>query len=98
VWKLAMLAASKSELNAILDFPCGHGRVLRNLKAAFPNAEITACDLDRKAKLIFVPKLFSAIHFTQIRSRRNKIDRQFDLIWCGSLLTPMLDSKYWWGF
>lgn len=95
--KLAMLAASKSDLNAILDFPCGHGRVLRNFKAAFPNAEITACDLDKKA-VDCCAELFSAIPFySKQKPEEIKIDRQFDLIWCGSLLTH-LDSKYWLGF
>ena len=32
-----------SDVRWILDLPCGHGRVLRYLRAAFPEAEITAC-------------------------------------------------------
>jgi hypothetical protein len=28
--RLAMLAADKREVRNLLDFPCGHGRVLRN--------------------------------------------------------------------
>src|SRR4051794_26106944 len=36
-----------SDVKRILDLPCGHGRVLRYLKAAFPEAEITACDIMR---------------------------------------------------
>ena len=31
----------------ILDMPCGHGRVLRTLKAAYPTSDLTACDIDR---------------------------------------------------
>ena len=95
--RLAMLAASKSDSNTILDFPCGHGRVLRTLKAAFPNAQITACDLDRKA-VDFCVEAFNAIPVYSDRNPENiKIDREFDIIWCGSLLTH-LDSKYWSGF
>src|SRR5260370_563997 len=30
----------------VLDLPCGHGRVLRALKAEFADAEISACDID----------------------------------------------------
>ena len=35
------------DVKRILDLPCGHGRVLRYLRAAFPEAEITACDILR---------------------------------------------------
>ena len=31
----------------ILDLPCGHGRVTRVLRAAFPNASIVVSDIDR---------------------------------------------------
>src|SRR5581483_10052394 len=44
--RLAMLAAGKQRVCRILDLPSGHGRVLRYLKAAFPEARLTACDLD----------------------------------------------------
>src|SRR5438874_12247978 len=37
--RLAMLVAGKTAVRKILDLPCGHGRVLRTLKAAFPDAE-----------------------------------------------------------
>src|SRR5262249_34860974 len=33
----------------ILDLPCGYGRVLRMLRAAFPNATIHACDIKADA-------------------------------------------------
>jgi SAM-dependent methyltransferase len=45
--RLALAAAGTSKVRSILDLPCGHGRVLRVLKAAFPEAELHACDLDR---------------------------------------------------
>ncbi len=47
--KLAMLTAGKEDLKNILDLPCGYGRVLRTLKAAFPKARLTACDVDQDA-------------------------------------------------
>ena len=40
--RLAMLAAGKVSAERILDLPSGYGRVLRVLKAAFPEAEIPA--------------------------------------------------------
>src|SRR3954454_4629952 len=41
----ALAAAEKKDIRRILYFPSGHGRVLRVLKAAFPSAELHACDL-----------------------------------------------------
>jgi len=38
--QLAMAAVGKQGLDSILDLPCGHGRVLRTLKAAFPAASL----------------------------------------------------------
>jgi methylase of polypeptide subunit release factors len=45
--RLALLMSGRSDTRRLLDLPCGHGRVLRYLCAAFPEAEIVACDLDR---------------------------------------------------
>src|SRR5205814_7212208 len=42
----AMAAAGKTDVRRILDFPCGYGRVVRVLKAAFPDAELAAGDSD----------------------------------------------------
>src|SRR5882672_2627015 len=42
-----LLVAGVAEPARILDLPCGHGRVMRALRAAFPAAEITGCDLDQ---------------------------------------------------
>ena len=49
--KLSIFLANKNlqDIKKILDFPCGYGRVLRVLKAAFPEAQITACDIVRDA-------------------------------------------------
>ena len=47
--RLAMIAGGKTGAEAILDLPSGYGRVLRSRRAAFPQAEITACDLNRGA-------------------------------------------------
>ena len=42
----SMESVQKSTASRILDLPCGAGRVLRFLKAAFPDATLTACELD----------------------------------------------------
>src|SRR4029453_9635557 len=45
--RVALLAAGKQDVRSILDLPCGHGRVLRKLKAEFPDAALTGCDIER---------------------------------------------------
>jgi len=74
-------------IRSVLDFPCGYGRILRFLRARFPDADITGVELDRAA-LDFCRRTFSvrpaasATDFTQL-----SLPGKFDLIWCGSLLT-----------
>ena len=91
---LAMWGAGKNEFHQILDLPCGHGRVLRILKAAFPDAELTACDILRDG-VDFCARMFGArpIYASAVADPA-LFDRTFDLIWCGSLLTH-LDAPRW---
>ena len=95
--RIALHAAGKPDPSDILDMPSGHGRVMRLLKAAFPEASLTACDLDTDA-VEFCARVFGA---TPLQGNEDPstmdIDGQFDLIWCGSLLTHM-DSDRWPGF
>jgi SAM-dependent methyltransferase len=82
------------EVRRILDVPCGHGRVLRMLRARWPEAEIVACDLDRRA-VDFCAATFGA---TGVYSA-NPISGvaapdDHDLVWVGSLLTH-LDAARW---
>jgi len=89
--ELALLAArkSKSSIRRILDLPCGHGRVLRYLKAAFPEAEITASDLVREA-VDYCAFLFGAKPvYSERQPKQIKLKGGYDLIWCGSLLTHL---------
>ena len=85
--KLAMLAAGKDDFRNILDFGCGFGRVLRILKAAFPQADLTACDISKDA-VDFCSKTFgSSPVYSREEISEIHIRGQFDLIWCGTLLT-----------
>jgi hypothetical protein len=44
---LRSLAISQlNDVRSVLDLPCGHGRVGRHLRAAFPRAEIAFADID----------------------------------------------------
>ena len=87
----AMLAANKPQNSVcnILDLPCGHGRVMRFFKSAFPEAHITACDLNKPAvdfcaKTFAAQPVYSSVNVSQI-----PIQGKFDLIWSGSLLTHL---------
>jgi SAM-dependent methyltransferase len=85
------------QIRRILDLPCGHGRVMRFLRVAFPDAEIAACDVDRSG-VDFCAETFGATPFYSVEDPREiQIEGQYDLIWCGSLFTH-LDMPAWEGF
>ncbi|HVS70895.1 MAG TPA: class I SAM-dependent methyltransferase [Phycisphaerae bacterium] len=99
--KLALLHSLKrpASIRHILDLPCGHGRVLRTLRAAFPSAEITASDLledgvDFCAKTFNATPVLSKIHPTPDLFPHAG---QYDLIFVGSLFTH-LDEPRWFEF
>lgn len=84
----------KPHYPAILDLPCGHGRVLRWLRAHYHYAKITACDLDRDG-VDFCAKEFGAEPvYSEIDLRKLPFDSQFDLIWVGSLLTHLPQDRW----
>jgi SAM-dependent methyltransferase len=98
---VAMLAAGKEDAEdaprKILDLPSGHGRIMRALKAAFPEASLTACDINHDG-VEFCAEVFGATPAVS-QPRGDDVDLQdrFDLIWCGSLLTHLNRDK-WPGF
>lgn len=87
----ALLAAGKpaDSIRDILDLPCGHGRVMRFFKAAFPQARITACDLNKPA-VDFCSQTFAAQPvYSNVDVNRIPLSGKYDLIWSGSLLTHL---------
>lgn len=79
---------------AILDLPCGHGRVCRMLRAAYPNAHLTVCDLDKDG-VDFCAETFGAEPvYSSADIRKVRLERRFDLIWCGSLLTHIQRDEW----
>jgi SAM-dependent methyltransferase len=83
----------KDEIKNILDFPSGWGRVLRFIKAYFPNSNITACEIDKNSlkfcrEQLKVNTLISHNNFKKI-----EIKQKFDLIWCGSLITHLSEDR-----
>jgi SAM-dependent methyltransferase len=85
-------------ITRILDLPSGHGRVLRYLRAAFPQAEIAACDLLRDG-VDFCSSTFgaTAIYSCDEPEAIPLKPTSFDLIWVGSLFTH-LDAPLWSRF
>jgi len=77
-----------SRIKSVLDYASGYGRVLRWLKAGFPAADILAMDTDVKAlaavsEILDVDTKIADVHLLE------RIERKFDLIWCGSLITHL---------
>jgi SAM-dependent methyltransferase len=93
----AQAVAGKRTFESILDFACGHGRVLRTLKAEFPDAELAACDLNEDG-VRFCARTFGARPFlSHVDPDRIELTGDFDLVWCASLLTH-LDADRWSAF
>jgi SAM-dependent methyltransferase len=93
----SMRVANREEFKSILDFGCGHGRVLRHLRAGFPDARLTACDMNQDG-VQFCAQTFGArpVHSAEDPDDLRLGDR-FDLIWCGSVFTH-LDAPVWQRF
>jgi SAM-dependent methyltransferase len=87
-------AARRDSAQRILDFGCGHGRVMRALRDDFPDAELTACDLDEDG-VRFCAERFAALG---VVSRPEipliSLPRGYDAIWCGSVLTHLAAPQW----
>jgi SAM-dependent methyltransferase len=84
----ALHSAGKGDaVGAILDFPCGYGRVLRFLRAMFPDSDITGGEI-QTAALDFCQREFSVTPFLSSTDFTSlSLSGKFDVIWCGSLIT-----------
>ena len=95
--RTGMETAGEERLDVIVDLPCGHGRVLRVLRAAFPQAKLVACDLDREG-VDFCASTFGAEPvYSDSEPANIRIGRVADLVWVGSLLTHLPPAR-WPGF
>lgn len=89
-----LAAVSAPAPERILDLPSGYGRVLRHLRAAWPEAAITAMDLNAEA-VEFCARTFSARPVVSGQPLWEvHTGDDFDLLWCGSLLTHF-DEPDW---
>jgi len=95
--RLAMAAAGIEYPQRTLDLPCGHGRVMRVLRAAFPYTDLTACDIMPDA-VDFCERAFGARPVYSSEDPSNiELGGPFDVVWCGSLLTHV-DEQRWEAF
>ena len=95
--QFTLLLTGRPAPETILDLPSGHGRVLRILKAEFPNARLAACDIDRDAVDFCSSVLGATPVYGKPRPQDVEIDGSYDLIWCSSLMTH-LDRQGWTEF
>ena len=92
----ALRAANRSfdSLNAVLDMPCGHGRVLRLLATKVAAEKITACEIDPDgiefcAEEFGCKKFQSSYDISTIQFRE-----KFSLVWVGSLFTHLKQEEF----
>ena len=91
--RLAGDLCNRPDYQNILDLPCGHGRVMRWMRAQYPHAIITGCDLNR-AGVDFCRTQFGAQSvYSEVDLNKVEFEAPFDLIWCGSLLTHLPVAK-----
>ena len=88
--KLCIEALGGKEPKTILDFPSGHGRVLRWMKNQWPEATIYAAEVDGDA-LDFTTKAFGSTPIQDDGHLNMKLPSNLDLIFSGSLLTHFDD-------
>jgi SAM-dependent methyltransferase len=90
----ALLVTGRPPPRRILDLPCGHGRVLRWLRAEWPTAEIVACDLNRAGVDFCVATMGARALYSSTKLEDVDLGEPFDVVWVGSLLTH-LDQPRW---
>lgn len=83
----------KSEFESILDFGCGHGRVLRWLRAAYPNAAVVASDISEDGIAFCAEKFAATPWLSTIDIGKLSTSTKFDLIWAGSVITHLPESS-----
>jgi len=89
----ALFACNNELPKRVLDFPCGHGRGARFLRAAFPDAALHVSDIDETG-VRFCQEQFGAIGFpSQVDIEAIEFPSNIDLIWCGSLVTHLSEDR-----
>jgi SAM-dependent methyltransferase len=85
----ASLFMPRLSFGDILDFGCGHGRVARHFKLAFPDAKLHFSDLDETG-WTFCAEQFGGEGFPSVEDLSQlEIPKKYDLIWLGSVFTHL---------
>lgn len=91
----AIALAGPSNVNAILDLPCGSGRVARWLRTAYPSAQLTVCDIQRSAVDFCIAQLGArGVTAVPDGSHWGALPGPYDVIWCGSLFTHFNQDEW----
>jgi SAM-dependent methyltransferase len=85
----AVESAGLRYVRTILDLPCGYGRVMRFLVRRFPEARVTACEIDRAGVDFCVSEFGAAAAYSSADIDSLYLGAHFDLVWCGSLVTHL---------
>jgi len=86
----ASAGTGNPRIENILDLPCGHGRVARWLRQAYPEARLSVSDLQEPGVDFCIAQLgATGVVAALDGSHWAALTGPFDLIWCGSLLTHL---------
>lgn len=87
---LSLLSFCKTEhVRSILDFGCGHGRGARHIRACFPNARMTFCDIDEGASRFCAESFKGDVMASSDDFDELSPQGEFDVIWLGSVFTHL---------
>jgi len=79
---------------SILDLPCGHGRVMRWLRRAYPDAKLAGCDTQEHGVAFCESQFGSAPIKATAKPSELVTDSIFDVFWIGSLFTHLPESEF----
>jgi trans-aconitate methyltransferase len=89
----ALAMSEVGEVCRILDLPCGHGRVGRHLRTAFPRADIAFADIDTDGADFCADRFRGLAIHSQPDLSLAPIGDNYDLIWIGSLFTHVDEAR-----
>ncbi|TXL75675.1 class I SAM-dependent methyltransferase [Vineibacter terrae] len=82
-----------TNIRQILDFGCGHGRVLRWLRAIYPEATIVGADITEDGVKFCAETFGSVPLISSTNIDEIKPGRTFNLIFAGSVITHLDEPK-----
>lgn len=88
------MGKDRNQIEHVLDFPCGYGRVMRYTKAYFPNAEFYGSEIEQRY-LDYCEKTFNTkVFLSKDKFEEINISQKFDVIWVGSLFTHLTSTRF----